>query len=128
MKYVICICLFFFLSVGLAIAGATSALPFKDFVATVDVGKPYEIVTIRIECSSIKDDFDRKFTKIIIETKDKQYIAPEAVISKFRNPGTPWVHGGIEGGEVNLIFDYEVKPGSYTNGNIRFHNGVFSVW
>lgn len=104
------------------------SLPFKDFFSTVDIGEPYGVSTIKIECSSIKDDYERRFTKIIIETKSKQYVAPEVLISKFRNPGTPWIHGGIEGNEVNLIFEYEIKPGSYTEGHIRFHKGVFSEW
>lgn len=109
-------------------AGATTSLPFKEMTATVDIGKPYGIAKIEVECSSMKDNVSRKFTKLIIKTKNKEFKAPEAMLATFNNPGDFMIHGGVMDEEVNFIFQYEMKPKTFSEGHIRFKNGVFNIW
>jgi hypothetical protein len=96
--------------------------------ATVDIGKPYGMAKIRVECSSTKDNFSRKFLRLTIKTNEKVFEVPEAMLAAFNNPGDFMIHGGVMDEEVNFIFQYEKKSKHFSEGHIRFKNGAFNVW
>jgi hypothetical protein len=110
-------------------AGETSSLPFKELTADVKIGKPYGETKIIVVCSSTDEKITRKFTKLIIKTKDKEFSAPETMLAAFNNPGNFMIHGGVEDDkEVNFIFQYEKAPHSFAEGRINFRNGIFKLW
>ena len=111
-----------------SIAGTTSSLPFKELTAVVDIGKPYGEAKIIVICSSTEEKFTRKFTKLIIQTKDKEFSAPESMLAKFNNPGDFMIHGGVDVDEVNFIFYYEKAFHTFDEGRINFREGNFRVW
>jgi len=122
------IILFLIVSAATVFAGATSPLPFKTMIMKTDVGQPYGMATITIECSSLEDNYSRQITSLKIKTKNKEYVAPNSIISKFRNPQGILIHGGIDAPEVNFIFDYEWKPYSFRGGYIQFKKGIFKIY
>jgi len=113
---------------AVSFAGTTSSLPFKELTAIVDYGKKYGEVKIVAECSSTKESITRKFTKLVVKTKDKDFVAPESMLAPFNNPGEFRIHGGVTDDEINFIFEYEKSPKTFTEGRIRFKNGKFNVW
>lgn len=113
---------------GLSFADATSSLAFKEMTATVDIGKPYGMVKIEVVCSSTQDNVSRKFVRLAIKTKNKEFTAPESMLAAFNNPGDFMIHGGVVDEKVNFFFRYEKKPRRFDEGRILFKNGVFSVW
>lgn len=113
----------------LSFAGATSSLPFKELTAVVKIGKPYGEAKIIVVCSSAEERITRKFNKLIIKTKDKEFSAPATMLAAFNNPGDFMIHGGVEDDkEVNFIFEYEKAPHRFTEGRINFRNGIFKLW
>ncbi len=70
----------------------------------------------------------RKFTKLVVKTKDKDFAAPESMLVPFNNPGEFRIHGGVTDDEINFIFEYEKTPKTFAEGRIRFKNGKFNVW
>jgi hypothetical protein len=111
------------------IAGETSSLPFKELTAIVTIDKPYGEAKVIALCSSTEEKITRKFLKLLIKTKDKEYSAPETMLAKFNNPGNFMIHGGVDDNkEINFIFQYEKAPHRFTEGRINFRNGTFKVW
>lgn len=111
------------------IAGETSSLPFKELTATVKIDKHYGEAKVIVLCSSTDEKITRKFMKLLIQTKDKEYSAPATMLEKFNNPGNFMIHGGVEDNkEINFIFQYEKAPHRFTEGRINFRNGTFKVW
>ena len=110
-------------------AGETSSLPFKELTAVVNLDKPYGETKIIVMCSSTEEKITRKFTKLIVKTKEKEFSAPESMLAAFNNPGDFMIHGGVNDNKtVNFIFYYEKAPHTMAEGRINFRNGKFKVW